>query len=73
MIIRCKHGKEVKAQLDWDDAWQEYLRTHKPMQDGNEELRNMKPAGVSRDKFNEKEFLRLVGCPHCKWIEAENN
>lgn len=70
MIILCKHGREVKAQLEWD-GWYESMYTSKPNDTNG--LANLKPVGVPRDEFNKKEFVNLTGCPYCRWIEVENN
>lgn len=72
MILVCKHGHQVKAQLDWD-GWGEHLYTHRPGDDGYENLAKRKPVGLDRESFNRKYFVDLTGCPYCKWIEVENN
>lgn len=70
MILICKHGHRVVAQLNWD-GWWESMYTSKPGDQNG--LSKLKPVGVSREEFNKKEFVGLTGCPHCQWIEVENN
>ncbi len=74
MIIICKHGREVKAQLDWD-GWMENLETYYPGSHNRaaSELLKLKPAGISKDEFRKFQFIRLEGCPYCKWIEVDSN
>lgn len=72
MILLCKHGKQVKVQIDWWDSYRESFETHRTAPSGgrdpNADLLKIRP------KIDPKrEFLRVEGCKHCQYIEMENN